>query len=272
MKKRFYKIAGYFIEISYDGQEKLVALQDFEERNLLSQADIKITLQRDGGAFSDCYGIAYYQADTKRPNIFISQRYPKIRMVADHDYKNAVIGGYCGGYQEGVMELMMMAVYSFLARREWLLLHASLIAQAENGLIFIGKSGIGKTTQAALWKKYLGAEILNGDKVFISGEESGGIKAWGSPWKGSSPYGLNRSVALKAVIALQQGAANQIRQLECMEKLQYLTPHVFYPFWDNGCLKQGMNTMEKLSALPVYLLTCRPDEEAVRLTRDTVFL
>ena len=35
------------------------------------------------------------------------------------------------------------------------------------GILFSGPSGIGKSTQAALWQRYAGAEIVNGDRALV---------------------------------------------------------------------------------------------------------
>ena len=47
-------------------------------------------------------------------------------------------------------------------------IHSSLIRSHGEGLMFIGPSGIGKTTQAELWHAYRNADIINGDMVLSS--------------------------------------------------------------------------------------------------------
>ncbi|MEE3378080.1 MAG: hypothetical protein VZR35_06335, partial [Lachnospiraceae bacterium] len=131
--------------------------------------------------------------------------------------------------------------------------------------------GSGKTTQAELWNRYLKARILNGDKVFISREEDG-FYAYGSPWAGSSPYRENHGAPMRAVIVLQKGENNEIRRLRGEELLRFFVPNIFLPYWEGTLLDAALGTLDALiSAVPVYLLTCRADEEAVLLTKKAVF-
>ena len=139
-----------------------------------------------------------------------------------------------------------------------------------NGVLFIGPSGIGKTTQAQLWNKFKCADIINGDKAFIRVID-GCVYAYGLPWKGSSPYSLNRRVELKAIVVLSRSDNNTIVELED-DSLEGLVPHVFFPHWDKTCLDKSLETLsEIIKNVPIYSLKCRPDEEAVQLVYKTVF-
>ena len=152
-----------------------------------------------------------------------------------------------------------------------LLAHASAVEYEGEAVIFTAPSGSGKTTQAELWNRYLKARILNGDKVFISREEDG-FYAYGSPWAGSSPYRENHGAPMRAVIVLQKGEKNEIRRLSGEELLRFFVPNIFLPYWEGTLLDAALGTLDALvSAVPVYLLTCRADEEAVLLTKKAVF-
>lgn len=152
-----------------------------------------------------------------------------------------------------------------------LLAHASAVEYKGESVIFTAPSGSGKTTQAELWEKILGAKILNGDKVFISRKEKE-FYAYGSPWAGSSPYRENRGAPMKAVIVLEKGQENTIRKLSDEELLRYFVPNVFLPYWEEELLTSALGTLDELvTSVPVYLLSCRPDEDAVRMTEKVVF-
>lgn len=137
--------------------------------------------------------------------------------------------------------------------------------------MFLGPSGIGKTTQAELWNQYRDALIINGDVVFVQ-ETPEAFLGWGTPWHGSSPYCENTSVPVKALIVLKQAPENSIRELTGFEKVTAVSNNVFYPRWLEGGMELCLETLNHLlSAVPVYELSCRPDEEAVRLTEEAVF-
>ena len=150
-------------------------------------------------------------------------------------------------------------------------IHASLFSVDNKGIMFLGPSGIGKTTQAELWMKYRNAEIINGDMVFVKQEEDGFLGC-GSPWHGSSPYCLNRQVPLAALVILKQSPENSIRRLTGFEMVSEVMNSVFFPTWYKEGHEAACKTLDALlRTVPVYELSCRPDEEAVRLTEEAVF-
>ena len=166
----------------------------------------------------------------------------------------------------------MRVFYTHAVQRHMLQLHSSLIATPDNhGIMFLGPSGIGKTTQAELWNKYRDALIINGDIVFVQ-ETPEGFLGWGTPWHGSSPYCENTSVPLKAMVVLKQAPENSIRELTGFEKVSEVSNSVFYPQWLENGMELCLETLDHLlTDIPVYLLSCRPDEDAVRLTEQAIF-
>ena len=161
--------------------------------------------------------------------------------------------------------------YTHAVQRHIIYLHSSLIDWNGHGLMFLGPSGIGKTTQAELWNQYRDALIINGDVVFVQ-ETENAFLGWGTPWHGSSPYCENASVPVEALIVLKQAPENSIRELTGFEKVTAVSESVFYPRWLEGGMELCLETLDHLlTALPVYELSCRPDEAAVELVEKTIF-
>lgn len=161
--------------------------------------------------------------------------------------------------------------YTHTVQRHIIYLHSSLIDWNGHGLMFLGPSGIGKTTQAELWNQYRDALIINGDVVFVQ-ETENAFLGWGTPWHGSSPYCENASVPVEALIVLKQAPENSIRELTGFEKVTAVSESVFYPRWLEGGMELCLETLDHLlTALPVYELSCRPDEAAVELVEKTIF-
>ena len=173
--------------------------------------------------------------------------------------------------KENVEAFIMQVFYTHAVQQHMLQFHSSLISYQGHGLMFLGPSGIGKTTQAELWNQYRDALIINGDVVFVQ-ETPEAFLGWGTPWHGSSPYCENTSVPVKALIVLKQAPENSIRELIGFEKVTAVSNNVFYPRWLENGMELCLETLNHLlSALPVYELSCRPDEDAVKLTEETVF-
>ena len=169
---------------------------------------------------------------------------------------------------ESANTLLLIFFYSYLVTRRTLLMHSSLIDYQGNGIMFLGPSGIGKTTQAELWNQFTGADILNGDRVFVR-ENPDGFYGYGSPWHGSSPYCMNAKVKLKALVTLEQASENSIRKLSGFDVLQRIMDQVFLPHWYPEGMTPCLDTLNDLLAqIPVYHLACRPDEDAVQLLKN----
>lgn len=167
--------------------------------------------------------------------------------------------------------LPLAAICSKFSYHNAFLLHASCVDCNGEGVLFTGFSGIGKTTQAKLWQEYLGAEIINGDKAFVR-EIDGNFYGCGLPWKGSSEYCVNKKTKLKGIVVLRQSEVNRITKLNAAAEMELFMPHAFLPHWDEICLGKTLDTFGKLlDKVPVWLLECRPDEDSVRLTYNTVF-
>ena len=173
--------------------------------------------------------------------------------------------------KENILTFILQLFYSKVVCRGSIQVHSALISYHGSGIVFIGPSGIGKTTQAELWNKYKEALIINGDMVFVQ-ETPEAFLGWGTPWHGSSPYCENTSVPLKAMIVLKQSPENSIRELTGFEKVTAVSNNVFYPTWLENGMELCLETLDHLlSRIPVYELSCRPDEEAVKLTEETIF-
>ena len=155
--------------------------------------------------------------------------------------------------------------YTHAARRQMLQLHCATVDDQGRGVLFLGPSGIGKTTQAERWAQYRGSSIINGDIGLVQRTDEGYV-AWGTPWHGSSPYCLNASVSVKALVVLKQAPENRLRVLKGFEKVSEVSGSVFYPTWLEDGMELCTDTLNHmLTDLPVYRLDNRADEEAVNL-------
>lgn len=220
----------------------------------------------DNVPFGECHGLQFVQ--TASDHVLKRSLTAVETLCADKEWTQANI--YCENYCDPNFTLPLAALCSRFADFKTILLHGSFVEYNGNGIVFTGYSGIGKTTQAQLWKKYLGADIINGDKVFLR-EIDKRVYAYGLPWKGSSSYCLNKKAPLKAVIVLRQAKENKIRKLTETECMEFFMPHIFLSHWDERCLQHTLDTFESvLRKVSVWLLECRPDEEAVKLTREIV--
>ncbi len=151
-----------------------------------------------------------------------------------------------------------------------LVLHGVLMERDGRGFVLAAPSGTGKTTHARLWRDAGLASVINGDRALCRKIDSS-WHAFGLPWCGSSGECENRSVPLGAVVALEQHTENEARRLKPAEALARVLPNVFAPSWEPALYGRMLDRMEELIAgVPILLLRCRPDRQAVKLLRDTL--
>lgn len=251
------------IQFQFNGNNFLVEDWNKFKTNLELPPVFTVTLipQIDEFHGIECFG-------TSKQWTHISRRGSDV-MLVDDKWKNAVILPLQN--PEHLSSFFCQIFYVHAVQRHILYFHSSLIEFGNRGLMFLGPSGIGKTTQAKLWNKYRDALIINGDVVFVQ-ETDENFLGWGTPWHGSSSYCENANVPVHAMIVLKQDLENSIRELTGFEKVTAVSNSVFYPRWLENGMELCLESLDHLlTAIPVYELSCRPDEEAVKLTEETVF-
>ena len=233
------------------------------ENKIMDVPDLKVSIDVNNHWR---YGIEILDGKLERPVLKLNE----CLLCVNSTWSVANLVSFDGNKQD-IYKLFNALLLTHLSTRHAIEMHASLIDISGKGLMFLGPSGIGKTTQAELWMKYRNAEIINGDMVFVKQEEDGFLGC-GSPWHGSSPYCLNRQVPLAALVILKQSPENSIRRLTGFEMVSEVMNSVFFPTWYKEGHDAACKTLDALlRTVPVYELSCRPDEEAVRLTEEAVF-
>lgn len=219
------------------------------------------------------HGVERLDSDFPVRHVLTLTRDSSAVLLADDLFEQVTVRGH---QDKGLSDLLLLAVYSALTYHQTVFVHGALIHVPNwGGIMFVGRSGIGKTTQAELWEKFGGAEIINGDKVFLSVKPANthDIFAYGSPWRGSSPYCVNRRVPLRAIVNLQREKEKYIRRLDDLEALVAYMPSVFMPNWDTRLTEKVMDTLDlMMPRVPIYQMSCMPDETAVGMLRGALSL
>lgn len=148
------------------------------------------------------------------------------------------------------------------------ILHSSYIVYQDYAILFTAPSGTGKSTQADLWKKYRGIEIINGDRTLLT-KDSDQFYANGWPICGSSKICHNRRYPLKAIVMLEQGPTNVIRELTGIEKTRRLLKEITINYHNQEYLDNALDFVGQLiKELPIVTLTCTMSQEAVEILDD----
>ena len=143
-----------------------------------------------------------------------------------------------------------------------LLFHSSFIEYSGKGIIFTAPSQTGKSTQAELWQKYRGANIINGDKAGVSLNTKATVH--GVPFSGTSGICCNHAMPLQAIVVLSQAKDNSICRMAPSEAITALCSNIFIDKLIPVEWSKALNLIiDLVSEVPVYHLACTPDVRAV---------
>ena len=157
-----------------------------------------------------------------------------------------------------------------MTMRDGMPLHASLVEKDGYGVVFLGPSGMGKSTQAKLWVEHQGADFIIGDRPGLR-RINGQWIGFGMPWDGKDNIKQQKQVPIRALISLEQAPENSIRRLTKQEAMIVLLNQVMMPMWDDVAMAQLMPLMGQLATeIPFYHLKNLPNKEATELIRETI--
>ena len=149
--------------------------------------------------------------------------------------------------------------------------HCSCVCVKDKAILFTAPSGVGKSTQAELWRSLREGRIINGDRGVIRCLEDG-IYASGLPFAGSSEYCLNAQLPLAAVVYLGQAPVTTIRRLRGYEAFARIWEGCSVNLWDPEDMHRVSAMVEQVaSGVPVFHLNCTPDESAVEALENALW-
>ncbi len=151
-----------------------------------------------------------------------------------------------------------------------LVFHASGLDDNGRGIVFIGHSGAGKSTQCELWSAESGVVAMNDDRVAVR-PDGDGVRCYGTPWGGTADIARNHSAPLRALIVLEQAPENHLERLTGTGVAAQLLPRAFLPYWDQALMARAMANLGALiEHVPVYRLHCRPEPAVIPLVRSVL--
>ena len=150
-----------------------------------------------------------------------------------------------------------------LAKRRGILLHAAGADINGQGMIFLGRSGAGKSSisrQLAIRKEIT---MLSDDRIVVRKMENG-FKFFGTPWPGDAGMALNQGVCLSEIFFIYHGAADKIQPISPGEAFKKLMPVTSIPWYDKEILPEILRNCEDLvSCVSAYDLYFKPTVEVV---------
>lgn len=174
-------------------------------------------------------------------------------------------------YESLFLAYFLRAAYGMAAaNHQTIKIHASVIEKDGKALVFMGKSGTGKSTHSRLWQKFVPyCTLLNDDEPIIRVLNDGSIRVYGAPWSGSTPCYRNASAEVAAFVRLYQSPENKLTPLKGVQAFASLYQSVAILRSDKENRELIISTVNDiLEQTPIYRLDNRPDREAVSLTES----
>lgn len=171
----------------------------------------------------------------------------------------------------GFNNTLMIAFAFSSAHHDTLMMHSSVVAKNGEAYMFLGKSGTGKSTHSSLWLRHLeGYHLLNDDNPVLRIVD-GEVRVYGSPWSGKTPCYRQEQARVGALVMLEQKPYNRISRENVVVALSSMLCSCSVMIWDKESYDAIMRTIEQVIGLRgVWHLECLPDEDAARLSHDSI--
>ena len=145
-----------------------------------------------------------------------------------------------------------------------MIIHSSSVIFRNEGILFFGYSGAGKSTQAELWIKYRNAVPLNYDQncIILVNDE---YCVSGTPWGGKEKYYCNKHVPVKAIVFVQKyWNQNFVKRMDKSKAFATILLHNYmFPLCSEIEDKYYDILIDIVEKVPVYILCCTNNEGAV---------
>lgn len=160
------------------------------------------------------------------------------------------------------------------AHHKTIKMHASVIEKGGKALVFLGKSGTGKSTHSRLWREFVpGCQLLNDDEPIVRVMKNGSVRVYGAPWSGSTPCYRNAWAEVTAFVQLYQSSENKLAKLKGLHSFASLLESVATLRSEKENKELVITTIHDiLERVPGYRLNNRPDKEAVSLSKTLLNL
>lgn len=162
-------------------------------------------------------------------------------------------------------------VFLYLAQKKGMFaIHSASIVYKGRAWLFSGRSGTGKSTHTAAWKKLYNTPIANGDLNLITISD-GGALVHGIPWCGTSNICDTKTYPLGGIVLLGRGSTDVVEVLSDNEKALLVMQRFISPSWTDEKLSENIDfSSELIKLIPVCRLKCTANPSAVDRIKDWI--
>ena len=215
----------------------------------------------------ECSDYSVYQCENGYARVlsrFDKQSYNCICTQSPYEPRGEIIFTANGAQaQRTSAELFRMTdLFSALLYYDAFILHGSVAQLDGKAYVFSGDSGVGKSTQAELWRIVHGAAVLNGDRVIIR-KIKGEWRAFGLPMCGSSRICEAFDLPLEAITFLSQGRKNEASVPALFHKVIQIMAQASISMGKKEDSEKLLTLAEDIGKnIKILKYTCTADDEA----------
>jgi hypothetical protein len=144
--------------------------------------------------------------------------------------------------------LLEIVLQEKLAREGGALLHSSGVLVGDDALVFCGPSGAGKSTIAEFFLGR-GFTVLNDERVILR-RQGGDVRAFGTPWPGSSGLYANAQGHLAQIFAIGHGQTEHVvAPIPTRLMMTRLLQECYLPHWDAEGVTRTVDLFARVAEL-----------------------
>lgn len=185
--------------------------------------------------------------------------------------RNGSLGDFSDGYLESVCAYRKLCLA--LPSHDAMLLHGAVVQAQGRGIIFLARSGVGKSTHMMLWKQLLGDKltVVNGDKPIV--RFFGGVPfAYGTPWSGKEGLQTNMRVKLSDICFIERAKTNEtVKISDPSEYVGRIMTQVLIPKDSCSLLKTMEMADILMNVCNLWQIKCTPDIDAAKTAYNAIF-
>lgn len=192
------------------------------------------------------------------------------RMTASLDFKHIDVQLNLDDFYMGAVlcSMIRFAYSQAILYHQAISIHASSVIHDDNGYLFLGKSGMGKSTHARLWIEHIeNTELLNDDNPTLVLKNNGTIWVYGTPWSGKTSCYRNIGAKVNGIVRLQQAKENKMTIVKDVDAFMALLPSCMVIRNNTIMCDYLYDTLEKIDCadIKIGLLHCLPNRAAAEL-------
>ncbi|MDR7666852.1 hypothetical protein RG963_13910 [Methanosarcina sp. Z-7115] len=171
-------------------------------------------------------------------------------------------------YVSSIIYLLCPTLLSYLlVPYQALVVHSCAIKVRENGYLFSGLSGAGKSTICNLFKDEFDVIPLCDERIIIRNINDI-FYIYGTPWFSSAKVALPTYTRLDTIYFISHSTENIITYKEKKAAIASLISHSYLPMWDHSKMSDIIKFTEILTnQIPCYDLGFLPDKSIIKFLR-----